>query len=232
MKFKSILLDFYGTLVEEDDHVVSRIANAIGAASCTPIDQKQIGRDWSDHIVSLFSEVYAEDFRTQRAIEVESIQAIVRKYGVDLDARSLAQELFAYWQAPTTLDDGSWFVANCRLPVCIVSNIDDRDLVAAISKIGWVFDAVVTSEGCRSYKPRPEMFLAALEKLKCSASEVLHIGDSLNTDVVGAQRLGISTAWVNRKNKPLPTAAQAPTFVVADLRELYSQVDLWSADSD
>lgn len=81
----------------------------------------------------------------------------------------------------------------------------------------------MTSEDCRSYKPRPEMFRRALGMLGCQASEVLHIGDSWSNGVVGAQQLGIAAAWVNRSGKALPTGATAPDFTVADLWGLLAE---------
>jgi len=58
--------------------------------------------------------------------------------------------------------------------------------------------SIVTSEDVRSYKPRPEIFLRALELINVRPGEVLHIGDSLSSDIAGAKGLGISTCWLNR----------------------------------
>ncbi len=99
-----------------------------------------------------------------------------------------------------------------------------RHLLSAIAHAGWQFAHLVTSESCRSYKPRPEMFLRGLEKLRCERTDVLHIGDSFASDVVGAQQLGIDTAWVNRKGRPLPDNTQEPTFTLANLRELHERI--------
>lgn len=45
-------------------------------------------------------------------------------------------------------------------------------------------------------KPHPHMFEAALDLLGTAPEETLMIGDRLNTDIVGAARLGIRTAMV------------------------------------
>ena len=111
------------------------------------------------------------------------------------------------------------------LPVCIVSNIDTRDLLAASNHAGWTWQHVVTSESCRSYKPRAAMFMAALEKLNCAAHDVLHIGDSLTSDVAGAQKLGIDTVWLNRKGRALPPDKPKPTFTFTNLEELKRLLD-------
>jgi 4-nitrophenyl phosphatase len=45
-------------------------------------------------------------------------------------------------------------------------------------------------------KPFPSLFEAGLRRLELAAHEVLMVGDRLDTDVLGAQRLGIPTAWL------------------------------------
>lgn len=45
-------------------------------------------------------------------------------------------------------------------------------------------------------KPEPAMFAAALAMLGVTAAQTLMIGDRLDTDILGAQRAGIATAFV------------------------------------
>ena len=46
MRYKALLLDFYGTLVEGDDCIIQDILGAIVARSPVSSDTRQIGRDW------------------------------------------------------------------------------------------------------------------------------------------------------------------------------------------
>lgn len=222
MKYKALLLDFYGTLAEEDDRVIADTLEAIVGASTMPVDKARIGRDWIDSFRALCFEAFAGNFKTQRVIERESVTRLLASCQAALDIDVLVNRLYANWRSAQAFDDARWFVENNHLPVCIVSNIDEDDLRAALKRNGWNFEYIVTSESCRSYKPRPEMFLAALELLGCGANEVLHIGDSLTSDVSGAQPLGIDTAWINRTNKP-PRQIQ-PTYSVTNLRDLYREI--------
>ena len=63
------------------------------------------------------------------------------------------------------------FLDGLRLPVCVVSNIDADPFEAALRHLGWRFDAVVTSEGCRAYKPRGELFKPLSESLAVRAKQ-------------------------------------------------------------
>ena len=45
------------------------------------------------------------------------------------------------------------------------------------------------------------MFETALSKLGLSKENVIHVGDSISSDVIGAQKNGIKVMWINRKNR-------------------------------
>lgn len=72
-------------------------------------------------------------------------------------------------------------------------------------------------------KPRPAMFHVALERLGTSAHETLMIGDRLNTDIEGAQALGIQTAMVLTGVNTRDDIAQSeikPDYIFEDLPDL------------
>jgi len=50
-------------------------------------------------------------------------------------------------------------------------------LQAVLNHHGITVDIVVTSEDARAYKPRPEPFRLALQRLGLAATDVIHIGD-------------------------------------------------------
>ncbi len=47
----------------------------------------------------------------------------------------------------------------------------------------------------------------ALKKVNLQPDEVVHIGDSLSSDIKGASALGINTVWINRDGKVVPMTA-------------------------
>ena len=72
-------------------------------------------------------------------------------------------------------------------------------------------------------KPNPKIFELALARLEVNASETVHIGNRIDTDVLPAKKIGFKTIWVRRgEANPAPTAADLaePTFVVEDLRNV------------
>jgi putative hydrolase of the HAD superfamily len=66
-------------------------------------------------------------------------------------------------------------------------------------------------------KPSPSIFLAACRELQCAPHEVLHVGDDIEMDVVGAARAGLRTCWINRPDHHAAPRAWPHTDIVPDL---------------
>lgn len=217
---RALLLDFYGTLVHEDTDVVDFICREVSrnAPAASPAD---VARTWWSAFTALTRASYGPGFRLQRDLARISLAETVTCHRSAADPGTLLETQFAYWQHPQIHPDTRELLAT-TLPVCVVSNIDRADLAAALDhhELTGRFPLLVTSQDARAYKPRPEMFTTALGLLGLSPHEVMHVGDSLSSDVAGAAALGIPVAWVNRQKRPAPEASPLPTCEVADLREL------------
>ena len=117
--------------------------------------------------------------------------------------------MFEYWVKPPIFEESKQFFDVCPGPVYVVSNIDRDDVLQAIEYHGLKPAGVFTSEDARSYKPRKELFEFALRSTGLAADEVVHIGDSLSSDVKGASSVGIKAIWVNRSNREVPAGVTA-----------------------
>ena len=215
---RGLLLDFYGTIVEEDDDAIARICDAI-AASYGTLTSAEVGSSWGATFAAATGAAVGATFKSQRELAVDSLQTVLASIGSPLNARELCAPQFAFWRRPGLRVGSREFLEMCTVPVCVVSNIDDDDLDAAIRHHGLNLQNRVTSENARAYKPRPEMFTAALDTLGFEPDEVIHVGDSPGSDVAGATRLGIRTAWVNPKRRRLPEGLLT-NLEIQDLREL------------
>ncbi len=89
-----------------------------------------------------------------------------------------------------------------------------------------LFDTIVVSDEVGWRKPRRDIFDAALGRLGVRAEESLFVGDRADMDVLGAQRIGMDAAWINRDGEPLPSGVAAPTYEIRDLGELAAILNL------
>jgi len=60
------------------------------------------------------------------------------------------------------------------------------------------FRFVVFSQDVGVEKPDPAIFAAACAKAGCQTHELMHVGDSLDSDVAGANAAGAVSVWLNR----------------------------------
>jgi len=104
-----------------------------------------------------------------------------------------------------------------RFKLAILSNVDDELFAASARKMGVVFDAIVTAQQCRSYKPSLNNFLLLRERL---GESPLHCAQSLFHDHGPAKRLGWRTAWVRRGAVIGASGDVRPDIVVDELRGL------------
>ena len=65
------------------------------------------------------------------------------------------------------------------------------------TEAGQFFEFSLLAEEVGVSKPAPELFLAAMDATGVAAHEVVHVGDSAEHDVQGAQGVGIRTVWMN-----------------------------------
>lgn len=105
------------------------------------------------------------------------------------------------------------------LHVGVISNWDER-LRPLLDRMGLAqyFDSITVSCEVGAEKPRAEIFLAALDAANVYAGQAVHIGDSGNEDVRGAESVGMTAFLVDRDGRD--------TTALRDLRDLQARLDL------
>ena len=80
------------------------------------------------------------------------------------------------------------------------------------------FDTVILSEDAGANKPSPAFFDYAMRQSGACREKTLMIGDNFQTDILGAKRYGLATAYFNRF--PDYPAEEAVDFEVSSLVQL------------
>lgn len=81
------------------------------------------------------------------------------------------------------------------------------------------FGFIVFSQDVGIEKPDQRIFKAACSKAECRPEELMHVGDSLESDVTGANALGAISVWLNRTGS-VTTSEIQPDFEIQSLAEL------------
>ena len=81
------------------------------------------------------------------------------------------------------------------------------------------FDFAVYAQDIGIEKPDLRTFQIAARRAGCSLDQLLHVGDSLESDVEGAKAVGVRTVWLNRGGVPNESSIQ-PDHEIKSLAEL------------
>ena len=113
-------------------------------------------------------------------------------------------------------------------PMFIVSNNIRAEQEGKLARLGFdhFFDALIVSGDHPFAKPDPRLFAVALNAAGVAAEHAAHIGDSLTTDVSGAQAAGIHAVWFNRQRLLVPGNLARRVHVVHDFTDYDSALDV------
>jgi putative hydrolase of the HAD superfamily len=106
----------------------------------------------------------------------------------------------------------------------LVTNGDARQQRDKIERhdLARFFDVIVIEGEFGAGKPDEAVYRHALDGLKARAADAVMIGDHLEFDVGGAQRLGIRGIWLDRAGEGLPAACSVtPHRIIRGLGELH-----------
>ena len=86
-----------------------------------------------------------------------------------------------------------------NLTLGLLTNLDS-DMKPICRELGLesYVDFIVTSGEVGADKPKPPIFLAALQRAGVNASEAVHVGDQYKLDIIGARGVGITPVLIDR----------------------------------
>ncbi len=219
-RYDALLIDFYGTICAGDRAAVAAACGNIVEILRLSITPDELAIRWGESFFAVVERSNHEAFQSLYDCECTSLRETLAELVGEVDPEPLVAELEAYWRSPELHTDAREALAAVDLPIGCVSNADTAPLMTAIKRLGLSFDAVITSEATRCYKPAPEIFRQALKALSVTAERALHIGDSLHSDISGAAGAGITTVWLRRSDRIHDIGTCGPDHTITTLAKL------------
>ena len=196
--FSALSFDCYGTLIdwetgllealrplrERADASAEEILDAYGPIELA-VEQEQPDRVYSQ----VLEEVHD---RLSRQFGVEPDQIEAANFGASVGD----------WPAfPDSVEALQYLKQHFKL--IILSNVDRLSFVGSNRRLGVEFDHIFTAQDVGSYKPdlrNFEYLLGHLSDVGIGKGELLHVAQSLFHDHVPANRMGIASAWIDRRH--------------------------------
>lgn len=193
-------------------------ANAPRTAAHWPLEAMRTLRDE----VAAEHPHLAHDFTQQRLITLERM---LRAAGDDIALVAPAFDAFFAARCDVTHYDDSLDALDrlaAHVPLAALSNGN-----ADLRRIGLmhVFRFQLGAREHGVAKPAASIFLAACRQLGCAPAQVLHVGDDVALDIVGAARAGLRTCWINRDGRDWPRVDLRPDLEFTTLTALADWLD-------
>jgi 2-haloacid dehalogenase len=216
MSVEALVFDAYGTLY--DVHSVVQRCESCFPGKGTQLSQlwraKQLEYTWQRSLMQRyvpFSQVTREALAYACAalgleLSVERMEALLSEY--------LRLEPFP--EVPAALE-------RLKMKRAILSNGSPDLLDPLVRNSGLRFDAVLSVDELKIYKPAPQVYELAVRRLGVGKERIGFVSSNC-WDALGAKSYGFKVYWINRGGAPLDRLGFAPDAQVKSLAELADEV--------
>jgi 2-haloacid dehalogenase len=207
--FDALTFDCYGTLIDWETGILAALRTVI-SVGMAGADDENLLTEFASAEAALEGGLYSR----YRVVAGEAMAAVARAHGVEPTRDDVARlgASVGDWPAfPDSHDALERLHGRFRLGV--LTNCDDDLFAASERRLGVRFDWVVTAQQVGSYKPDERNFHALLERLGSDGvppERILHVAQSLYHDHAPAQRLGLRSVWINRRQDRAGSGATPP----------------------
>jgi 2-haloacid dehalogenase/putative hydrolase of the HAD superfamily len=197
LEFEFVTFDCYGTLIDWETGIRGAFKQALEGTGLSPAQEGELFELYQEEEKRIEGQM---PYRPYYEVLSLAASGAARKFGKTIPERlsSLLAEQLPSW-APFPDTNPALERLSTEYMLGILSNVDDDLLAGTLKHLTVPFDLVVTAERVRSYKPETEHFEEARRIIGADRGW-LHVAASLYHDIEPASRLGINTAWINRKN--------------------------------
>jgi 2-haloalkanoic acid dehalogenase type II len=224
-----VLFDAYNTLLDLDNAHETAIAKILKKEGAN-VDPDTFHRHWDmrERANLMWAQARKSGpFVNQTGLNVKSLRETFEHFEISGDAESGVELWIELSRRCGPYDDvrPALEILGEHYATGVVSNADNYPLLNIFKREGLDFEAVVSSETAKAYKPDPRIFRYALKAFGKKPGEAIYVGDSPEIDIPGAACLGMLTVWIDRKGRDLREGEPAADRTVRSLLELHGVLD-------
>ncbi len=196
-----LAFDIFGTTVDWRTGVAEQVAE-IAAERGVALDGGALADAWRERNLPSMARVRTGErpWTVLDTLHRESLDELLELFGVaDGFDEPSRRRLVRTWHRLPAWEDAAEGLRRLRRRYTVValSNGGFALLVRLIRAAGLDFDAVLSAENARTYKPDPRVYRMAAELLDVAPGEVLMVA-AHRWDLDGARSAGLRTAFVER----------------------------------
>lgn len=209
----AFVFDAYGTLF--DVHSVQQRGDAFWPGKGPQLSQlwraKQLEYTWQRSLMRRY-EPFSRVTRDALAYACGALGLALDASRSDaLMAQYLRLELFADVREALARLQGH--------KLAILTNGSPDMIEPLVARSGLVFDAVLSVDALKVYKPAPEVYQLAVDRLGVPPAQVGFVSSNC-WDALGAKSFGFEVNWINRGGAPVDRLGFQPDRILKGLVEL------------
>lgn len=197
---KGLFVDYTGTLMQEESPYAIQMARMVVEHSDLS-SVREVLSLWWKMIKELEDRSYLDSYMTEDEILLAGFAALERDHGLSADRDAFVSLAHQFWSKSPAFEDVKPFFHGCSLPIYIITNNGAEYVEVFLRDNGLRCDGIICGDMVRAYKPHREIFERALQISGLHPGEVMHIGDSVVSDVNGALSAGITPCLLDRKRQ-------------------------------
>ena len=219
MTIDALVFDAYGTLF--DVHSVMQRCESWwpgkGAALSQAWRAKQLEYTWQRSLM--------QRYLPFSAVTRDALAWACESLGLALDekkAQSLMEEylrLSVFPDVPAALAKLRRNQANLSRKQAILSNGSADMLLPLVSHSKLSFDAVISVDELKIFKPAPQVYALAAKKLGVPKEKIGFVSSNC-WDALGAKSFGFTVYWINRAGAPVDRLGFTPDAILKSLGNL------------
>ena len=212
---RALVFDAYGTLFNV--HSIGIACESLFPGKGTELSRiwrtKQLEYTWLRSLMGRYTEF--------EAITRDALGIACRTLGLELTQSDTTMLMEGYRQLDPFPEVKDALAALHGRKRAILSNGSPAMLSALVKHAGMskFFDAVISVDELRMFKPHPSVYGLATRYLGVNAGEIGFVSSNF-WDVSGASSFGFRTFWINRSNSQPDKLGFEPVAVVQRLDEL------------
>jgi len=239
---KALFLDLDETLCDTEGanayakqqmaHSVStQFDSTINGKAFTDNYIKGIYRDWTEAEHQRYMPIIEQ--QSERAFRIQLILDLLAADGIKNASHSAAEAIQDQFDADRIKAFGFYpgitdFLADVRTQFTLVV-ITNGPIFSQVPKVETIqlkdhVDHIIIGGQEPEQKPAASIFQKALALAECEPHEALHIGDSLKTDIAGANNMGIASLWVQHQQTLDAQLNIEPKHIISHPSEIHATI--------
>ena len=237
MKYKAILFDLGNTLAiykgnQSDDLYQGHLAFINQLSTLIKIDNID---KWGAHFHHYIANRFADRLETFVETPISEIifEYVKENFNQELPDNAINELIKVYfsttepnWNPANNLREVLQEIKNNNVKMGILSNACSNQNVQNIVddlEIRSFFDFVISSCYLRARKPGISAFVQSINNWDFDTNEILMVGDTMSQDIIGANALGMPSAWISYGRDEIDPDF-SPTIVIKQLSDLISHL--------